>query len=182
MSGWSGIVAQLLAQPGPSPGESGSDDHGGQAEHLGDLPRLQALPQVQLEDLLVASTEPPHRRHDVGSLHHVVAGVRHMSGELQAKPAAKGTAPPLPPSLVGQHPPGDAVEPGSGVRGGRHLRDSPPRDEERVGRDVGGVLRAIDPAQREAEHRVEVVGVEASKALRFTWSEMAHVCVMSAPG
>ena len=165
MSGRLGIVAEQLAQPGPGPGEPGPHDHGGEPEHLGDLARLEALPQVQLEHLLVAGAEPAHRRGDVGALHDVVAGVGHGGRELPAQPVAERGAPVVAAPVVGEHPPGDAVQPRPGLGAARHVREPSPRDQERVRGDVGGVLRAVGAAQREAEDRVEVGRVQAAERL-----------------
>src|SRR5262245_53678746 len=86
MSGWLGIVAEQLAEPGSGPREPRSYDDGGEPEDVRDLARLEALPQVQLEHLLVAGAEPPHRLVHVRALHDVVAAVGHRGGQLAAEP------------------------------------------------------------------------------------------------
>ncbi len=61
----------------------------------------------------------------------------------------------------------------------RRVRQPPPRDEERVGGDVARVLGPVDPAQREAEHRVEVVGVEVAEGPLTLVEGEGHVTHMS---
>src|SRR5690606_14052676 len=84
-----GAGVQEVAEPGPGPGEPGADDGRGQAEHLGDLPRLQPLPQVEGQHLLVATAEPGHRDVDLVLLDDGGAVVGDGGGEVVAQPLAQ---------------------------------------------------------------------------------------------
>ena len=179
MSGRRRIVAEELAEPGPGPRQARAHDGGGQPEHLGDLARLEPLPQVELEHLLVAGAQPGHRRDDVLALDHVVAGVRHVGGQLAAQPVTQGGAAPLASTMVREHPARDAVQPRTHVGTLGRVRQPPPRDEERVGGDVTRVLRSVDASQRVTEDRVEVGGVEVPERAFTLVEGEGHVSPMS---
>ena len=182
MSGRSRIVAEDLAQPSPGPREPRPDHRSGQPEHLGDLARLQPLPQVQLEHLLVAGAQPVHRGGDVGTLDDVVAGVGHVRAQLAAQPVTQGGAAPLASTMVREHATGNAVEPRPQLWALRRVRQPAPRDEERVGCNVTRVLRTVHPPQRETQHCVEVGRIELPEgALAFVEGE-GHVSHMSGSG
>ena len=179
MSGRRRIVAEELAQPVPGSGEPRPDHGRGQPEHLGDLARLQPLPQVELEHLLVAGAQPAHRRGDVLALDHVVTGVRDVGAQLAAQPVTQGGAAPLASTVVREHPTRDALQPRPQIGTPRRVRQPPPRDEERVGGDVARVLRSVHATQRVAEDRVEVGGVEVPKRTLTLVEGEGHVSHMS---
>ena len=87
-----------------------------------------------------------------------VAVIR-LGRQFGPEPLAQRGAPLLAAALVGEHPPGDPVQPRPGVLPGRDVVDPPPGGEERLGDDVGGVVGVAGPAQRVAEDGGVVDGV-----------------------
>jgi hypothetical protein len=134
---------------------------------------------VQLEDLLVTGAEPSHRGGHVRALHHVVAGVRHVRGELSAQPVAQRGPATLAPPVVREHPSRHAVEPRPHVVTLGHMTQPPPRDQERVGGDITGILGPVDAAQREAQDSVEVRGVQVAEGALALVEREGHVTQMS---
>ncbi len=66
--------------------------------------------------------------------------------------------------LVGQHPPGHAVEPEARLVAVRDVAESSPGDEERIGNGVRRVFRGRGAAQRVADEPREVLLVEKPEA------------------
>jgi len=123
------------------------------AEHGGELIAVQVLPGDQGEQLPVGLVEVRQGGHDgaVGRrpLGH---GLRADDRDLVPQPGLEPFASLQPAALVGQHPPGDAVQPQASVVAVRHVVQPAPGDHERLRDDVGGVLRAAGAPQRVAEH------------------------------
>lgn len=80
--------------------------------------------------------------------------------------------------VVGEHPPGDPVEPQPGLVAGRHLMTTTPGDEKGLGNDVGRIRRLLDAADGVRQDRLEVAGVEAAEAFLVLRSG-AHLHPMS---
>lgn len=118
------------------------------AEHGGDLRVRQSLPGQEAQQLLLVAAQPPQRldgRTRWAVLGHQRSG--HLFAPVQESPAAHFTA-----ALIGQHPPADAVEPGSSRLASRDLAEASPGDGERLRDSVLGIRCLWTPAKGLGEH------------------------------
>ena len=146
MSGYGGIVTELPAQPGAGPVQPGPDGGRADAEHRGHVTRLQTFPDSQGQHLTVQFTEPAERRLDGQPLTYLGRRVAGRRGEPLPQPLAEPFPADATAMVVGEHPPGHAVEPEPHLIARRHLGASAPGDQERLGDHVGRVLTLRDPA------------------------------------
>ena len=125
----------------PTPGAVQADAGGvaGTAEDDGDLAGVEAFPAGQREDLAVGVAEAAERGRHPFQAGRRVAVVR-LGRQFGPEPHAQRGAALLAAALVGEHPPGDPVQPRPGGLPGRNVVDPPPGGEEGLGDDVGGVF------------------------------------------
>jgi hypothetical protein len=133
------------------------------AENVRDFAGIESLPCNEGEDLAIFGTEVGES--DTGP---VELGCRRsrldLLGGLGTNPLGEAVAPTLCALLVREHTPCGPVQPKPRLLTRRQLVEPPPRNEEGLGDDVGGIV-AIDPPERIAEHTVVVVLVESLEAI-----------------
>jgi hypothetical protein len=179
MSGWVGIVADEIAHPGARPGQAGADRGRADPENLGGLARLQPFPDGEGQHLPVHLAQSGQRGLDGEPFGHLAAGVRRDGGD---DPLPEPITEPLPAqataAVVGEHAPGDAVQPQPDLCAHRDLMAAAPGDEEGLGDDVGRILGLLDAPQGVRQERREVDGVDAPEAVLLLGLG-AHVHPMS---
>src|SRR6185437_10604370 len=134
-------------------------------ESLGGLSMCELLPVHEQQRLAVGGLQFADRRQQA-LLRWIARPFRHLNrGALFVREAAKQVAPAagaaIPP---GDDPAGRPVKPESVTGGRRNVGQSPPRDQEDLGDDVGHVVRTAEPVHRVDLYRTEVRLVETTKA------------------
>ena len=82
------------------------------------------------------------------------SAARSDLGEVGAQPVAERQPPPFAAVVVGQDPPGHAVQPRPGRLAARHVVEPAPGRKEGLGQDVGGVVPVAGAAEHVPEDRV----------------------------
>ena len=140
-------------------------------QHDRDLARIESLPRAEREHLLLRAGQTAERLRDLGQFPAVLGRLVtvHQVGPQtvgQRGPAA------LTAMVVGQHPPGHAVQPQPGCRIRRQILQPPPGGQEGIRDDVGGIVGILSAAQHVAQNRAVIRGVhrfETVPALIGVW-------------
>jgi len=86
------------------------------------------------------------------------------ASQFAVQSAAQLRAPALAPVVVGEHAPGDSVQPEPGAIAVRHVVEPPPGREERLGDNVGGGVCILGAAKDVSENWPEIRGVDRFKS------------------
>jgi hypothetical protein len=144
-----------------------------------DLPVVQALPGAEGQQLPVGRGQAGEGLGDLRLLG--VFGERAVgNAQIGTQPAGERRTAALAPVVVGQHPPGHAVQPQPGFGVARDVVQPSPGGQERLGDDVGRVVGTAGAPQHVAQDRTAVRRVhrlEAALALsRIGYRRTRHDC------
>jgi hypothetical protein len=157
-------VGELDAQ---SSSRAVQSDPGGIArapEHDSDLTWIKVLPALQREQLTVCLGQTAKSGCELLDVFGRLSRDRRSREVLrqldsEAVPAVFAAP------LVGEHASGDAVEPEPALRVSRKIIKTAPRDEERFGQHIGGILRLAGTTQGVAEYRRLVIAIQRVESL-----------------
>lgn len=141
----------------PAPRSVQPDAHrvAGAAQYGRYLAVVEFLPEGQGKQFPVRAGQPCERGLDL-SLVTGIPGFPPGGRELRTEPAGQLRSAVFAPLMVGEHAPGDAVEPQPCLLSGRDVIEPPPGGQESLSDDVSSVVRVARAAQRVPQDRAAV--------------------------
>jgi hypothetical protein len=156
-------VSQQLPQSGSGPVEPGPDGASRYAEDDGRLLRVEILPADQHDQLAIVLTQLVHRRPDHGGRIDLLGQIGSSLRELQAESLGQPVPPETAPPVIGEHSPGDAVQPEPRGAVDWYVVEPSPGHQHALGDHIGRVVGRAGSAQGIPEQLAEVAFEELTE-------------------